>query len=399
MAEYKIETLAIHAGREGSEGVWGSLVPPLDMSASFALPEYTPDLFATLLEGDPPPYIYTRWGNPTVEGLGARLAALEGAEAALVTASGMAAVSELVLTLLGAGDHIVASEVCYVGSMQLFAEHLPRFGIEVTLVDTSDLAQVEAALRPTTRLLYVETPANPVLRVSDIAALARLAHAMGIPLAVDSTFATPALQRPLALGADYVIHSLTKYLSGHGDALGGAILGTREALHRIRRGMHVHLGGAASPFNAWLVLRGLVTLPLRMERHSANALAVARFLEGHPAVERVFYPGLESHPHHAVARQQMSAFGGMVAARLKGGVAANQRLAERVRLFRYATSLGHMHSLLSCYATSTYLDPLPYLSGGQKARIREWMGDSFVRLSVGLENVGDLIADLDQALE
>lgn len=398
MTEYAPETLAIHAGREEAERAWGSLVMPIDLSASYALPEYTPDLFATLEEGGPPPYVYTRWGNPTIEALGVRLAALEGAEAALVTASGMAAVAALALTLLSAGDHLIATEVCYVGSVQLFAEHLPRWGIQVSLVDTSEVAQVERALRPNTRLIFVETPANPILRISDIAALAEVAHRAGVPLAVDSTFAGPMLQRPLALGADYVVHSLTKYLSGHGDALGGAILGRREDLHRIRRTMHVLLGGTISPFNAWLILRGLTTLHLRMERHSQNALAVARFLEQHPRVERVFYPGLESHPHHEVARRQMGAFGGMVTARLKGGVAANRRLAERVRVFRYATSLGHMHSLLSCYATDAYLGSAAYLSDAQKERLRVWMGEAFVRLSVGLENVQDLIADLDQAL-
>ena len=268
------------------------------------------------MDSEPPPYVYTRWANPRwrCSPNGWRRWKGRGGIGDCFGDGGSLVVGA---DALSAGDHLVASEVCYVGSVQLFAEHLPRFGIQVSLVDTSDPAQVQAVLCPNTRLIYAETPANPVLRISDVAALAELAHRAGIPLAIDSTFGGPALQRPLALGADYVVHSLTKFLNGHGDALGGAILGRRDALRRVRREMLTHLGGAASPFNAWLILRGLVTLPLRMERHSQNALAVARFLESNPQVERVFYPGLESHPHHAVARRQMSAFGGMVTMRLK----------------------------------------------------------------------------------
>jgi cystathionine beta-lyase/cystathionine gamma-synthase len=295
-------------------------------------------------------------------------------------------------------DHLVASEVCYAGSVELFGQHLPRLGIEVSLVDTSDADQVRAALRPNTRMIYAETPANPILRVCDVRALAELAREAGVPLVVDSTFGGPVLQRPLELGADYVVHSLTKYLSGHGDALGGVVLGPQEGCQRIRKEMLVHLGGAMSPFNAWLILRGLMTLPLRMERHCQNALQVARFLEAHPRVSRVIYPGLESHPHHELARRQMSGFGGMLTFQLKGGLGAAITLAEKVRLFKYATSLGHAHSLLFYYPTDVYVDAAPYLSAAQKAGIREWMGDGIVRVSVGLEKVEDLIADLDQAL-
>jgi cystathionine beta-lyase/cystathionine gamma-synthase len=282
--------------------------------------------------------------------------------------------------------------------VELFGEQLPRFGIQVSLVNTSDVAQVQAALRPNTRLVYVETPANPILRIADIAALAKIAHGAGALLVVDSTFAGPMLQHPLSLGADYVVHSLTKYLNGHGDALGGVVLGPRKGIRRIRKEMLVHLGGAMSPFNAWLIQRGLVTLPLRMERHCQNALAVARFLESHSRVSRVIYPGLESHPHHELARRQMSGYGGMLTFQLKGGLGAAITLAEKIRLFQYATSLGHAHSLLFYYPTDLYVDAASYLDGIQKARIREWMGDGIVRASVGLENAQDLIADLDQAL-
>jgi len=395
--DYAFETLAIHVGEEPDES--GALRAPLHMSTTFQLPGFGLKLFdALFMESERPPHAYSRWSNPTLRALEERLAVLERAEAALTTASGMAAVSALLLTLLGSGDHVVASEVCYAGSVELFGEHLGRFGIEVSLVDTSDIAQVQAAIHPNTKLIYVETPANPILRIADVAALAQVAHEAGVQLAVDSTFAGPALQRPLALGADYVVHSLTKYLNGHGDALGGVVLGPKKDIRRIRKEMLVHLGGAMSPFNAWLILRGLATLPLRMERHSQNALQVARFLEDHPRVKRVIYPGLESHPHHKLARRQMSGFSGMLTFQLKGGLGAAITLAQKIKLWKYATSLGHAHSLLFYYPTDLYVNAASYLDEAQKARIGEWMGEGIVRASVGLENVQDLIADLDQAL-
>jgi len=395
---HALETLAIHAG-EAPDPQTGALRAPIHMASSFELPGFGPKLFdALMMESERPPHVYTRWSNPTLRALEDRLTALEGAEAALTTASGMAAVASLLFTLLASGDHVVASEVCYAGTVELLGEHLPRFGIDVSLVNTSDLAQVRAALRSETKLLYVETPANPILRIADIPALARVAHQAGALLAVDSTFAGPMLQRPLDLGADYVVHSLTKYLNGQGDAVGGVVLGPREGIRRVRQDMLIHLGGAMSPFNAWLILRGLTTLPLRMERHCANALQVARFLESHPRVERVVYPGLESHPHHDLARRQMAAFGGVLTFQLKGGLGAAVTLAERIRLFRYATSLGHAHSLLFYYPTDIYLDDVSYLSPAQKHRIRAWMGDGILRASIGLEDVDDLIADLDRAL-
>jgi methionine-gamma-lyase len=401
---YELETLALHAGEEPDPET-GALRLPLHMATSFKLPGFGRKLFdALLMESDRPPHAYTRWSNPTLRALEERMAALEVAEDAVATATGMAAVSAILLTFLGQGDHVIASEVCYAGSMELFGEHLPRLGIEVSLVDTSDVDRVRESLRPETKLLYVETPANPILRIADIGALSEVAHSTGALLVVDSTFAGPTLQRPLELGADYVVHSLTKYLNGHGDALGGIVLGCREGIQRIRKDMLVHLGGAMSPFNAWLIVRGLATLPLRMERHCQNALEVARFLEAHPRVERVIYPGLESHPHHKLARWQMSTgpgtvgFGGMLTFQLKGGLGAAITLAEKIRLFQYATSLGHAHSLLFYYPTDLYVDAVSYLDNVQKAGIREWMGDGIVRTSIGLENVQDLIADLDQAL-
>ena len=392
------ETLAVHAG-EASDPETGALRQPLHMSTTFKLPGFGVKLFDALyMDSTRPPYAYTRWCNPTLRALEDKLTAMEKAEACVVTASGMAAVSALIFTLLSAGDHLIASEVCYAGSVELFGEHLPRFGIEVSLVDTSDIDQVRTALKPNTKLIYVETPANPILRISDIAALSKIAHEAGIPLAVDSTWASPALQKPLSLGADYVLHSLTKFINGHGDALGGAVLGSEQNIKKIRKDMLVHLGGALSPFNAWLIGRGLMTLPLRIEKQSANALQVAQFLENHPKVSRVFYPGLESHPHQELAKKQMSDFGGMLTFQLKGGLGAAINLAEKIKLFQYATSLGHAHSLLFYYPTDIYIDAVTYLSAEQKARIREWTGEGIVRASIGLENTDDLIADLDQAL-
>jgi len=392
------ETLSVHAG-EKPDPETGALRRPLHMSTTFKLPGFGIKLFdAIYMDSSRPPYAYTRWCNPTLRDLEDRLKALEGAEAAVVTASGMAAVSALIFTLLSSGDHLVASEVCYAGSVELFGEHLPRFGIEVSLVDTSDIDQVEAALRTNTKLIYVETPANPILRIANIAALAELAHNAGIPLAVDSTWAGPTLQHPLALGADYVVHSLTKFINGHGDALGGAVLGSEEGIKRIRKDMLVHLGGALSPFNAWLIQRGMTTLPMRMKQHSRNALEVARFLQSHPRIKRVFYPGLESHPHHELAKRQMEDFGGMLTFQLKGGLGAAITMAEKINLFQYATSLGHAHSLLFYYPTDLYIDDAPYLNAEQKRRIRAWTGEGIMRASIGLEDPPDLIADLDQAL-
>jgi cystathionine beta-lyase/cystathionine gamma-synthase len=398
MTEQSLSTLAIHAGEDAVPGT-GSLTPSIDMSAAFRLPGFGQRLFDALtMESQRPPFAYARWGNPTTRVLEDKMAALEGGDAALAVASGMAAVSAVVFTHLKSGDHVVASEVCYAGSVELFGLYLQRQGIGVSLVDTSDLVQVQAALRPETRMVYVETPANPILRIADIAALADIAHGAGALLVVDSTWATPCLQRPLALGADYVLHSATKYLNGHGDALGGIVVGPANGIHRIRKEALVHLGGAISPFNAWQIARGLTTLPLRMARHCDSALAIARYLENHPAIERVLYPGLESHPHHDLARQQMSRSSGMVTLRLGNGLGAAITLAERIKLFTYATSLGHARSLVFYYPTDLYIDAAGYLTQEQKAGIREWTGEGIVRISVGLEDPDDLIADLDQAL-
>ena len=396
MSEYRFDTQAVHAGQE-PDPVTGSVTPPIHMTTTFKLPEPGPRLMdALFLRGDRPPHVYSRWSNPSVRTLEEKMAALEGAEAGVAFASGMAAVSSVLFTFLSAGDHVVASDVCYAGTAELLGLHAGRYGIEVSLVDTSDAEAVRKALRPNTRLVYIETPANPILRLTDIAALAGIAHQAGVPLVVDSTFATPVFQRPLSLGADFVLHSMTKYLGGHGDALGGIVVGAREEVHRIREGMLIHLGGAMSPFNAWLINRGLATLSLRMQKHQSSALAVARFLDQHPKVKRVLYPGLESHPQHDLARRQMSGFGGMVVAQMDIETATN--LVQQVRVFTYATSLGDYQSLLFYYPTEMYVDSAAYLDAEQKRAIREWAGDGIMRISIGLEDPEDLIADLDGAL-
>lgn len=405
--DFEFETFAVHAG-EQADPATGALRLPIHMATTFKLPKFGGALMdALLMETARAPYAYTRWSNPTLRALEDRLVALEAPRglpdgskvSALVTATGMAAISALALTFLSQGDHLIANEVCYAGAVELFGLHLPRFGIEVSLVDTSDPAQVRGALRPNTKLIYIETPANPILRLADIAALAEIAHAAGVKLAVDSTFASSALQTPFALGADFVLHSLTKYLNGHGDALGGAVLGREDDLLKIRRDMLVHLGGSLSPFNAWLILRGLVTLPMRMQQHSQSAAKVAAFLESHPKVKRVFYPGLASHPQHELAARQMSGFGGMLTFQLHGGLGAAIDLSEKIKLFSYATSLGHAHSLLFYYPTDLYVDAVTYLSAEQKQAIRAWTGEGMIRASIGLENADDLIRDLEQALQ
>lgn len=403
MRKLSIDTLAIQAGENPDDSASAAMRLPLEMSTSFKMPEFGPELFDTMfLSSDRPKHhTYTRWTNPTLRAFEDRIAALEEGEAGLAFAGGMAAISGLATTLLSQGDHVIISDVCYMGALELFGMHLPRFGIQVSRVNTSDPQAVQEAMRSNTKLIYVETPSNPILRISDIQLLAEIAHAWGVALVVDSTFAGPTLQRPLDLGADFVIHSATKYLCGHGDALGGVIVGSKGALHKVRLDGLIHFGGALSPFNAWLIMRGMMTLPLRMERHCSNTLKIARFLETHPAVRKVIYPGLESHPHYALAQRQMpNGCGGVLSMILKGGIGTAVALAEKIRVFSFATSLGHLRSMLYYYPTETFTAPPPPLGPAQHADLVDWMGkEGVIRINVGLEDADDLIADLDQALK
>jgi methionine-gamma-lyase len=337
-------------------------------------------------------FYYTRWGNPTTQALEARVALLEGAEAAIATGSGMGAISTVVLGLVGRGDHVVAPRAVYQATYELFTQVLPAYGVEVTLLDRPAVEAYEAALRPTTRLVYVETPNNPLLDITDIAAVARLARACGALTVVDNTFATPYNQQPLALGADLVVHSLTKYLGGHADATGGIFCGSREVVLRLRPRFRI-FGPVLDPFGAWLVLRGVRTLGVRMERHNQNGQRLAEFLAAHPRVERVHYPGLPDHPGHEVARRQMRGFGGMLSFEVRGGFEAGVRVVEGLRLATMAVSLGSLETLVTHPASTTSVGIRP------EDRARAGIRNGLIRVSVGIEDADDLIADFAQALD
>lgn len=347
--------------------------------------------FAELAEAVKPAEYYTRYGNPSHAQVEATMAALEGAEAALVTASGMGAVFTSVMSHLQKDDHVVTQGNLYAGTAALFHDLLPRWGVECSFVEQASAADFAEAIRPSTKLIYVETPANPLMRLTDLKEVAALGRRHGIITIADNTFATPINQRPIELGIDAVVHSATKYIGGHHDVTAGVIVGTREFIERAWR-FHTVIGAVLSPFDAWLLLRGLRTLGLRVERHNRNALAVAQFLEAHPKVERVNYPGLESHPQHGLARRQMSGYTGVLSVELRGGFQAAESLVASLELGRYAPSLGGFETLL--------VHPGAMWRKTLTAEQRRSMGvsDSLVRVSVGLEDESDLIDDFAQAL-
>ena len=337
-------------------------------------------------------FVYSRFTNPTVSMFQDRLAALEGAEACVATASGMSAILSTAMALLKSGDHIVCSNAVFGATVQLFGTVLARFGVQTTFVSPSDVKEWERAVRPETRLLFVETPSNPLTEISDIAALAALARRAGALLAVDNAFCTPALQRPLELGADLVIHSATKHLDGQGRVLGGAVLGAAKLVTEHVFPFLRTAGPSLSPFNAWVVLKGLETLQLRMRAQSAAALELARWLEGHRAVARVFYPGLASHPQHELAKRQQSAGGAVVSFEVKGGREAAWRVIDATRLVSITGNLGDVKSTITHPATTTHGRISP------AARAAAGIGEGLVRLSVGLEAVTDLQDDLSRGL-
>lgn len=344
------------------------------------------------------PFLYARWTNPTVRQLEQRLAALEGADDALATATGVAAIAATFLTILKRGDHLILSDVCYAGANELARRILPDYGIEVTPVNTSRPQDVAAALRPNTRLVHCESPCNPILRLTDLAAVADIAKRHGALMSVDSTLATPVATRTLALGADLVIHSLTKYINGHGDALGGVVCGRKELVERIRSRAGVYLGAAMPAMNAWLIMRGIDTLYPRLRTISETAGRVASFLRDHPAVKAVTYPGLASHPQHDLARRQMDVFGGMIAFQVADPARMAQRLSERLRIVHYAFSLGHQRSIVVLLDTKEMMSSTYQLEGEALEDYRRFAGEGVFRLSIGLEAADDLIGDLDQAL-
>jgi methionine-gamma-lyase len=391
------DTLCVHAG-EGIDTDTRAIRRPIHMANSYEFPPDLDQLLQTLSWEHLDKFHYTREHSPTPRHLEERLAMLEGGEDCIVSASGMGAIAASFFTLLNAGDHIVASEVCYTGTQKLLSVHLPRFGVEVSLVDTTDLAEVRAAVRPDTKVVYVETPGNPMASISDIEAISALAHAVGATMIVDSTWSGLVNQRPLSLGADVVIHSATKYINGHGDALGGAVIGPKRLLADIREYGVVHLGACISPFNAWLIQRGSVTLPLRMQKHSQNALQVAEYLESNPKVKSVTYPGLASHPAYALTRRQMKAPSGMLNFNLKADMLTHFEFLNHLKLITHAVSLGHDQSLIIYIPTEFFFEDMVVFTAAQKEKYRRLMGEGIFRLSVGLEAADDIIDDLRQAL-
>lgn len=393
-----LRTRLLHVA-EQPDKTTGAIEQSLVMSTNFVSDPDAVGFSATDLK-DETPYFYARWSTPTVRALEEKLADLEDGEDALCFASGMGAASALLLGTLRKGDHLVLSDVCYAGVAELARDTLPAFGIQVTTVDFSNLEAVQAAITPQTRLLWAESPCNPILRLTDLAAVAALAHGAGAQLVVDSTMASPIATRPLTLGADWVLHSLTKYLNGHGDALGGVVVGRRDALAELRRIALIHIGGALSPFNAWLIRRGLHTLPLRMRAHEEGALKVAAFLESHPRIKRVIYPGLPSHPQHELARRQMANFSGMLTFQVKGdSQAAARQLARNLQVFTYAVSLGKQRSLFFYLPTEDLRRSSFTLQGAALESYRAFAGDGIFRTSIGLEDPDDLCADLERALQ
>ena len=392
-------TVAIHAGEHPDPETRASS-PNLVMSSTFATMK--PVGFSAYEIDDSTPFTYTRWANPTVRMLEQKIAQLEGAEACACFASGMAAGSAIFLSLLKAGDHAIVSDICYAGISELANDILPGLGIEISRVNLADPEAFGAALRPTTRLVHMETPVNPLTRITDIDSVARTAHEAGALVSVDSTFATPIGTRPLALGADLVMHSATKYLCGHGDAMGGAVAANQELVQRLVGCATVHIGGNLSPFNAWLIARGIATLPIRMRAHQENALAVAKFLDSHAAVAQVNYPGSPSHPQHNLARKQMDNFSGMLSFQIRGseadGMALAEKMAERLSIIHYAVSLGHHRSLIVWMPTESLLGTSYQLDPSGEADYRRFAGDGVFRLSVGLEDAKDLCRDLDSVL-
>ncbi|CDM64085.1 trans-sulfuration enzyme family protein [Pyrinomonas methylaliphatogenes] len=375
------ETLALHAGAS-PDPVTGALLPPI----------YQTTTYRQEAVGVHKGFTYSRAGNPTVAALERRLAALEGAPYATCYATGLAATTALCLALLEAGDRVIVSQVVYGGTVRLLQQFFARFGVRADFVDTSDLGALKAALREPARLVFIETPANPTLKLTDIEAAANLAHAAGALLVVDNTLLTPALQRPFEFGADIVLHSTTKFIEGHNATVGGALIVRDKELHERFEYTRTATGTIQAPFTAWLTLQGVKTLPLRMERHSENALRVARFLEKHPRIKRLIYPGLESFPQYELARRQQKSGGALIAFEVEGGTEAGIRLMNSVRLCALAENLGAAETLVTHPASMTHW------SVPSDQREAAGITDGLVRLSVGLENPEDIIADLDRAL-
>ncbi len=383
-----IESRIVHGGQHPDKET-GAISPPIYQTSTFAFRDA--DHGARLFRGEEAGHIYTRLSNPTIDLLASKIAFLESTEAGLVFSSGLSAIFNLVVTVAKSGEHIVSDNTIYGGTFALFKSILPRLGIEVTFVDGTNSDELASVIAKNTKLVFIETPANPTLKIIDISKCAEITHSKSIPFCVDNTFATPYLQRPIEHGADMVIHSLTKYFGGHGDIIGGAVVGREDFIKELHENAK-EIGGSNSPFNAWLVLRGLKTLAVRMDKHCKNAMAIAEYLSKHDKIEHVYYPGLPSSPGYEIAKRQMSEFGGMLGFDVKGGKEAGKILMNSVRLCILAVSLGDVDTLIEHPASMTH-------SSYSDEELAECgIKPGFVRLSVGIENGDDLIADLGQAL-
>lgn len=387
---YGPATRAIHHGYAPASHSH-ALTPPVHMTSTFVFPDTATG--SALFAGETEGHIYSRISNPTLALLESRIANLEGAEAGLATASGMGAISATLWTLTKPGDEIITDKTLYGCTFAFMRDGLSRFGVKVTHVDLTDPENLAAAISDQTRIVYFETPANPNMRLVDIAAMSAIAKRAGALTVVDNTYASPMLTRPIELGADFVVHSATKYLGGHGDLVAGIVCGRADLIHDIRMvGVKDMTGSVMAPLTAMLVMRGLKTLQLRMARHCENGQTVAEWLEQHPAVSTVYYPGLPSHPQHDLARRQMSAFGGMIAFELRGGYSVGTAMMDRLTLIQRAVSLGDAESLIQHPASMTHSTYSP------EERREHGISDGLVRLSVGLEDIEDILADLEAAL-
>ncbi len=382
-----LETTLVHGDRTAASGA--AVTPPIYQTSTFAFDDA--DAMAAAARTPTFERFYTRYGNPNHGAVERILATIEGGEAAMVSASGMGAIASTAIALTASGTHVLAQRMTYDGTRALFNDVLSRFGVEVTYVDQHDTAAFGGAIRPNTKLVMLESPSNPLLGITDIDAVARIAHQAGALVSIDNTIATPVNQRPLELGVDVVLHSATKYLGGHSDLIAGVVVASRELVARIWETHHI-LGSTLGPFEAWLLLRGLRTLEMRVERHNHNALAVARAMEAHPRVTRVYYPGLESHPGAQIARRQMRGFGGLLSIEIEGTFEDARRVIDRLQLFHSAASLGGVESLVA--------QPAAMWPSSSTSADAQAMGiiPSLLRLSIGVERAEDLIADLEQAL-
>jgi methionine-gamma-lyase len=384
-----MNTQAIHSAMSPdprSGAISQSIIP----AVAYAFPDV--ETAAAVVSGEQPGIYYGRYGNPTVRILEQKIAEMEGGEDSVGLSSGMAAISSALLAVLQQGDHVVVTKDVYGGTYSFLTSLAPRFGISFDFVDCTDMSAIKAAILPNTKAIYIETPSNPRLTILDIKAIARISKAQGIPLIVDNTFMSPYLQNPLQLGADLVVHSATKYLNGHGDLLAGFVVGNKTYTQFIRKKIAGDLGQNLNAWEAFLILRGLKTIGLRMQQHCNSAQLVAEYLEGHPAIENVFYPGLPSHPQHELALEQMRGMGGIVSFEVAGGIEAGKRFVNQLKLAMISFSLGDPETLVQHPATMTHA-AIP-----AEERLKYGITDGLIRLSVGLEDAKDIIADLEQAL-